>query len=102
MAMSTPITTKPEWLPIWLFNALTDENGEWDGVLGCIITSVCIVWVFTGYSIFHLGNAFNPQEFGMAIATILGGGSGGYAMKRFGEKHGRRDERSTSDDVPQS
>lgn len=98
MVMSTPPTTKPDWLPTWLFNGLTDENGEWDGVLGAIIVSVCLVWFFTGYSVFHLGQPFDAEKFGMAVATILGGGAGGYAFKRLGEKsNGRRSNTGVSE-----
>lgn len=67
----------------WLRSIFTDENWDADPVLICIVGAVifdCVMTALKGVI------NFDAMGFGGSIATILGAGGAGYAVKRIGEK----------------
>ena len=67
----------------WLKSISTDENWDVDPILICILMAVVFDVVMTAIK----GPAqFDAMSFGGSVATLLGAGGAGYAVKRLGEK----------------
>lgn len=72
----------------WCKHALTDENGDFDPILGVIIFAVLYGCALSGFDVWRHGTTFDFGKFGEGISTILGAGGLGYGLKRVGEKYG--------------
>lgn len=70
----------PEKKPFWR-GVLTDHNGDFDMgavLVGFVAIFMCVAqWYATSVN----GDTFNPQEFGIGIAAMLGG----FAAYKWGD-----------------
>lgn len=82
----------------WLKSISTDENWDFDPILVCIVVTVAFDIIMTAIK---GPGVFDAMSFGGSVATLLGAGGAGYAVKRVGEKGGMK-YGGTSPDVPQS
>lgn len=81
----------------WLKSISTDENWDVDPILICILVAVIFDIIMTAIK---GPDKFDAMSFGGSVATLLGAGGAGYAVKRLGEKGIIKN--GTSSDVPQS
>jgi hypothetical protein len=67
--------------------AITDEEDRHDIFLWVFIVGVGGLLLLTGTHIYK-GNVPSLSDFAQSFAWLLGGGGGGYSVKRLGEKYG--------------